>query len=51
MLCGYPPFYAEKEEEIKKLVLDGNVEFGGNKSSFNLKIQNFGRTFQMKLKT
>lgn len=27
MLCGYPPFFGENKNEIKKMVLEGNLEF------------------------
>lgn len=30
MLCGYPPFYAENREDIKRKIIEGKVEFDGN---------------------
>jgi serine/threonine protein kinase len=29
MLCGYPPFYGENRDEIKRRVLKGKVKFDG----------------------
>lgn len=29
MLCGYPPFYSKSDNEIFRLVLNGNYSFRG----------------------
>ena len=38
MLCGYPPFYGESQDEIKKRVLKGKVKFDGTLLLFNIHI-------------